>query len=260
MFPEWLRKTGYAGEATREIIEYAYPQPRVRFERGGPFSRRVRIVCKDCNNGWMSRLENEAKPLLLQMFSATGQIPLDQSMQLLLARWGFKTTAVLAQVTESPAPFPLEHCRELRRENQPPKQSQIWIGTASIRSEPLGPQLAGFYYEPHEATVESGQGPIRFPGYHARFCLFNVVFEVFGFTSNVVSLRLEWTEEGQRALVPIWPPESRAISWPPPEGVDTLGGLVGDIRAMPAQRMQLALRSVQPTIPKGERGSPRGDG
>src|SRR5438876_11046248 len=32
-----------------------------------PFSRAVKIVCADCNNGWMSRLEKRARPLLEPM-------------------------------------------------------------------------------------------------------------------------------------------------------------------------------------------------
>ena len=61
-------------------------------QQGGAFSKTLKIVCADCNNVWMSAMEDDAKPVLLAMFqaAATGkQTMLDSSAQLALARWAF---------------------------------------------------------------------------------------------------------------------------------------------------------------------------
>jgi hypothetical protein len=49
-------------------------------------------VCKKCNCGWMSKLEDEAKPLLLPLIQGTRSLStLDSAERLLLARWTAKT-------------------------------------------------------------------------------------------------------------------------------------------------------------------------
>ena len=71
-------------------------------QQGGAFSKTLKIVCADCNNVWMSAMEDDAKPVLLSMFqaAATGkQTMLDSSAQLALARWAFKTAAVMTQLS-----------------------------------------------------------------------------------------------------------------------------------------------------------------
>ena len=55
---------------------------------------RTREVCESCNTGWMSRLEQQAKPLLMDLEEAAkGGEPLDfaRSEALTLARWALKT-------------------------------------------------------------------------------------------------------------------------------------------------------------------------
>jgi hypothetical protein len=53
-------------------------------------------ICRDCNNTWMSRLESEAKPLLLPLIEgmlAGGALSIDERR--LLARWAFKTAFMI---------------------------------------------------------------------------------------------------------------------------------------------------------------------
>ena len=57
----------------------------------------VKTVCGKCNNGWMSDLEAEAKPILEQMFDDK-PISLDQKQQEIIARWLMKTAMVYDSV------------------------------------------------------------------------------------------------------------------------------------------------------------------
>jgi hypothetical protein len=51
-------------------------------------------VCGECNNGWMSRLQDEAKPIVQSL--AEGHWPaLSESDRKVLARWGAMTTVTL---------------------------------------------------------------------------------------------------------------------------------------------------------------------
>ena len=62
-------------------------QPRLRrTKQGGTKTKTIRVVCKVCNSGWMSRLEKEAKPILISLVTR-GQLVLDQQAQNTLAKW-----------------------------------------------------------------------------------------------------------------------------------------------------------------------------
>jgi hypothetical protein len=61
---------------------------------GDTQSQRIRVVCKNCNNGWMSRLQQESKPLLVPFFE--GRWPdIHRKTQGTLAAWATMFTMVL---------------------------------------------------------------------------------------------------------------------------------------------------------------------
>ena len=113
IFGDWLHGLGFTGTGHRELIEDADPQRRI-LQQGHPFDKKLRIVCEECNNVWMSGMETAAKGLLIKMFNATGSVELDEEAQLILARWAFKTVAVLSQLGRNKT-FPLAQCREAQR-------------------------------------------------------------------------------------------------------------------------------------------------
>jgi hypothetical protein len=69
------------------------------------FSHTVRCVCADCNNGWMSELEDEVKPVLTPLLK-NHRTTLTRDDQILLATWATKTGLVHQgrdRVTRMPA-------------------------------------------------------------------------------------------------------------------------------------------------------------
>lgn len=60
-------------------------------QSGDPYTIVVRNVCKSCNNGWMSVLQDEAKPLVHAL--AKGEkLTFDEPHRLTLARWSAMVT------------------------------------------------------------------------------------------------------------------------------------------------------------------------
>lgn len=51
-------------EAASELIE---AQPQVTFRKAALLTLKTREVCEDCNEGWMSDLEEAVKPTVLQL-------------------------------------------------------------------------------------------------------------------------------------------------------------------------------------------------
>jgi hypothetical protein len=56
-------------------------------------SQTARVVCTACNNGWMSSLEQSAKPVIGPMI-VNSKTNLGSGQQLLIARWAIKTAMV----------------------------------------------------------------------------------------------------------------------------------------------------------------------
>lgn len=81
--PNWLRKViprvdeshGFTGFSIRRLpdAKSIIYQPGIAFAEGNIANRRVYMVCQRCNNGWMSRLQNELKPILTPLILGTGQ-------------------------------------------------------------------------------------------------------------------------------------------------------------------------------------------
>jgi hypothetical protein len=68
----------------------------------------TRQVCVCCDSGWMSRLENRAKPLILPLMKAERSVlVLTDDERRTLARWAVKTAFLIttSETTKSPMPW-----------------------------------------------------------------------------------------------------------------------------------------------------------
>jgi hypothetical protein len=223
VFPNWLNKVGYGGHGIREYGDIGAMQQ----QEGGIFTKRIRVVCKRCNSGWMSDLEEAAKPLLLQCFNAGPEkITLDEYAQRVLATWAFKTTAVLSRVTRRNI-VPIGHARQLFATGLPPRQTMLWIGSASETDEPLGLLKAQFHCSERIMHASSGELKEDMQNYSARLRLLNVVLDIHRWQSQRFDLEFGVSSELERMLLPIWPARDPKIWWPPTESLDTLGGVDG---------------------------------
>ncbi len=225
VFGDWLRKLGYTGEGLRE---WSVDGVSVQ-QKGGPFSKKLKIVCTRCNTVWMKGMEDSAKPLLVEMFKSN-RVELNEAAQRDLARWAFKTVVVSSHVDRQAGRIPTVHRRAFHQTDEPPLGTVVRIGSASVPREQLGENLASCSYKPRpmQATLDDGR-VIDVSAYTGRIRLLNVVFDVFGYASPDPSLRVhnELPSEVERALLQIWPVEHPTIWWPPVETFDTFGGLSG---------------------------------
>jgi hypothetical protein len=228
IFGNWLNKAGRGGDGVRTWTADGKPV----IEKGGPFSKKLKIVCKRCNNVWMSRMESEVAPILVRMFDWDGQAPLTLTIdeQIALARWAFKTSVVAAHVNGQPY-FPFEQCQDFRTNDTLP-QCWIRIGHGGNPS-PQDYFNDGDHYDlvgecdflPANATTKVGGVNTTFPFYAAAFRLFNVVFDVRGYYLPGQDIKATPPPEHQEALPQIWPGLGAPLPWPPSRTVDSIGGV-----------------------------------
>ncbi|MCD2191620.1 hypothetical protein [Actinomycetospora soli] len=193
---------------------------------GGPFTRTVSAFCRPCNNGWMSRLETSARPVLTSLIDAADGtcIVLDRDQQLILARWAYKTLIVACAI-DGAERVPREHIQEFYGEVDPPATCWIRIGRSAMSINPQhGEHLGGVSFEPRTARIHDGSSIRELAVYQARIRLLGVAFDVFGspVAADGLALEPQASPELVRALVPIWPVTHEQLSWPPATSVDVL--------------------------------------
>lgn len=90
----------------------------------------IRGVCKDCNNGWMSRLETRAKPILERLVTARSHEPCDIEAQDLevMATWATKISMLIDHTYHQGNGFWTARERaRLRRTATPPRYTHVWV-------------------------------------------------------------------------------------------------------------------------------------
>src|ERR1700737_138002 len=95
-----------------------------RLLSAGHIAAKTRSVCKMCNTGWMSDLEQRSKPLLVGMMKGQTRT-LYLVSQRIVATWAYKTALMLQEAATSrnhPARrvFPASHYQHLYRYAEPP--------------------------------------------------------------------------------------------------------------------------------------------
>jgi hypothetical protein len=175
----------------------------------------VKWLCPSCNNGWMSRLEDEAKPVFESVLDDKLK-DLDASAQSTLARWAVKTAMVLEAVDSNRYWFYSEDERQLMRvELALPPRTSVWIAkcvdqpnvyTAAkdLRTTPGDDGVHAFATTMAFGTLALQVVSIRTPA---------AIPENIAVTYDV--------REGpwHQTLVQVWPTSQNSQRWPPCYGL-----------------------------------------
>lgn len=98
-------------------------------QSGEPHSGSLRCVCGACNNGWMSKLQSDAKPILLPLLNGE-PFRLFRRQQTILAAWitMFTIVSEFRDRTGMQIAIPPADGRWLKERLDAPKGWKIWIG------------------------------------------------------------------------------------------------------------------------------------
>jgi hypothetical protein len=84
-------------------------------------------VCESCNSGWMSKLENQAKPVLCPLIDGTRTVhALAEEECEILSKWAAKTAFILSNATPLKEPVPQHHLRGLGRTLSMPRAMAVF--------------------------------------------------------------------------------------------------------------------------------------
>jgi hypothetical protein len=190
---------------------YRHPNPSGEVEswEAPSFEAKVRVVCEDCNNTWMSGIEAAAAPALADLVRPGKPLHLDAYQQRDIAAWGF-LKGILYQHTGNQIVVPDAHVKEFFRRHQPPMKSAIWM-VAYDRP---------FALTTFRATGGSFDAPEIGDIYVLTWSVGTLAFHIFGHTSPN-TYGHDFGDLGQW-LTRVWP-SGRFVSWPPAVHFDDLG-------------------------------------
>lgn len=158
VFPQWLLR--HLGASSRQV-EPTYmiiDEGQVKDVRHSTYGDLLEgRICAGCNNGWMSRLENDIRQVLVDLAEGRRLArQLSDEQRILLTRWAAKTVYVLNSSSNFPLKVPAEHLRVLAENGQPVDGVFLYC-TQSDSEVPLG-----FVQGPIWLTVSESEALSRF--------------------------------------------------------------------------------------------------
>ena len=141
LFPNWLNST-FPVDPTQpkpELARHAASAEGVHAAIWTALemaSAVTKLVCHDCNTGWMSRLESRAKPLLEPMMLGHPQT-LNPSEQLTVATWACKTVVVFEATLSTEDNFSIEDRQVIMSEDRPPASTEVIVAAVIGEIAPM---------------------------------------------------------------------------------------------------------------------------
>jgi hypothetical protein len=209
IWPDWLRRRQDIDEIFPHVtmVQRGTDEPERKEFPKRPYELKARVVCKSCNNGWMSDLEVKAARILGGMLDGCGRA-LHQEGQQDLAGWALKTAMMFDQ--SSPAKTRViapGYYHALRETRQPPRGVLIWL-TSYDDTDTFGMSyMMGF-----EATAEGQDDPDTRNVSVRMFTFGRIAFKVFATTNPALfDLEYRWSVPNVHQL---WPYKS-SFTWTP---------------------------------------------
>jgi hypothetical protein len=219
VFGLWLREIFPRDERTthtRGVVEWAEiatpDQPSVftKTGQGHSGSKKVRVVCRRCNETWLSNdVEEAAKPILLPLIAGkSGTLTLP--MQRILALWAAKTAMTSAHINRKAVFLQHEYSWLMKYQTPPPG----WFISASPYSGEEWRELGVFQHS----------GKLEVPTVnHSHPAENNLVLTFIGMGHLLLTIQSStWTRlfpligDRIKGAPRICPPSRQSFDWPAP--------------------------------------------
>jgi hypothetical protein len=220
IYPKWLRKV-VTGDSFITVLETKAGRKVKRPQVG--FDLTVNAVCRTCNSGWMSTLENTARPVLTAMIRGEPCV-LDAHDQRLVATWVHKTMLMMyQQAPASDVPLRKAHYLAMYRDKMPPPGTLVALAAQTDTLD--GPVSQTPSSMDHQVISES-----NVVGVPAGTTFYSAFLAIGAFGAILMSnadgeVACPFPDEAGPFLVPVWP-TTESVSWPPASS-DALGQVSG---------------------------------
>jgi len=209
LFSDWLRvlfprhagHTHTLGEAVRFDAQNN-PTFATTQHQGHSGTKKFRIVCKRCNNEWLSGIDDAARIAVTPLIQGIA-VTLKPEMQAQIAIWLAKIAMVGDSRRRKSSKIPQAQRDWLRERGFPPQGWEVWIAPYS------GEEL-------HELALFQFGGSLTLPGRPEGFMQFTVIgmgkLLALGTGTDIPNIRITF-EPLDQMMTRVWP-TGDAIRWP----------------------------------------------
>ena len=210
IWPQWLAKQFPLSEDSQMEAERGGHKLGT-WQSGTSQLLRSKCVCGDCNNGWMSKLEQETKPIVESILSEKLRA-LDVSSQAVIAVWATKTAMVLEALYPDRNFFYSAIERQYFRSlSAIPEHTTKWI--AKCVNQP------NFYSVAEDLRTAPGVNAAK--AYVTTMAFGSLAFQVVSIkTHAALSTATQITYDSRegpwdKTLLQVWPIITYSQHWPP---------------------------------------------
>jgi hypothetical protein len=216
VWPDWLKN--YIPKDMREhtslsvTVHPTHSDPQRKKRSGDLRSRRLRIVCKACNNGWMGKLQEKAKPYLLPLINEEITV-LDERGQAVVAAWITMFSMVAEHFDPRKVSTSSQQHHDFRENQKPPANWKIWIG--DYERGDWGGHLVHFVLpisSEHHVPVVMDNGVPRPNTQAMTFTVGRLYVTICGSVTDIFE---DWKLNRIDLLTQIWPFRRNLVAWPP---------------------------------------------
>jgi hypothetical protein len=217
VWADWLDRYLPSGEVNHErfsgTIYRTHTVSEVRKHSGSSQSGRVRVVCRECNNGWMSRLQSDVKPILVPLLKGE-RISLHKKAQATLAVWIAMFAVVAEHQSKTPRKVAITaaHRRYLMDNRTVPSDWKIWIGYYESKSWPRVYVHNTLPVSSESTIVHHTEDGFPLPNTQTTTFVIGTLYV------HVLSTALRGAINRQRIKLPgvvqLWPFKASPIGWP----------------------------------------------
>ena len=127
LFADWLREIFPRSESDTHTMGVAEGTPwRIIQRQGHSGSKKIRTVCKRCNSGWISAVDDAAKYVATPLIRGEPSV-ITPDMQRVLAGWFAKIAAVADSRNRRRSVVTQPQRTWIMDRQEPPKEWEIWI-------------------------------------------------------------------------------------------------------------------------------------
>jgi hypothetical protein len=216
LFAEWIDALITTTTRHYDFTDLGPDDNVVRRFSGRHLDRKFKGVCHDCNNGWMSDLDNEARNTLKDVILYRAPVCFLPSGIKSIARFTLKNAMVADYMHHKPF-FSAYQRRQFKESLELSPGTYAWMGgVATERRKRHGLYKTSYGEPPANATC--GVKLYIFT-WSAECLLFQLVAARW---TNILDLARDgWPQLSQNSqfdnvMVPFWPmPQQRHVTWPP---------------------------------------------
>lgn len=227
---EWIQAYVPATSNKHDLSNVRMKKPgepaavQIRMRAGDSLNARVRVVCGACNSGWMSQIQERAKPFLIPLFDGT-PCTIETSAQAILSSWIAMATMTGEYISRDDKKVAVSQADRdwLTKTQTAPAGWRIWIG----RYE-RGPRRGQWSHASHYLSEAENLCDIipvddRLPNTQTTAFQIGKLF-VLAMSSAFPEIPKGWNwrnaKRARSCLEQIWPETGGAIFWPPPVMTD----------------------------------------